>query len=72
MQLKLDELVRASNGAHNALLDYEGLGQEDLDAIRSQYEELAREARERLLQGGRDAGTPRVPKVGRRASGNKT
>jgi low affinity Fe/Cu permease len=52
MQLKLDELIRASSGAHNALLDYEELGQEDLDAIRSQYEELAREARERLLRGG--------------------
>jgi low affinity Fe/Cu permease len=72
MQLKLDELIRASQGAHNALLDYEELGQEELDAIRSQYEELAREARTSLQRGGRDTGTPRLPKAGQRATGSKT
>jgi low affinity Fe/Cu permease len=34
MQLKLDELIRGSAGAHNALPDLEELAQDDLDRIR--------------------------------------
>jgi low affinity Fe/Cu permease len=45
IQLKLDELIRSTRGAHNALLDLEELGESDLDRIRSRYEELARRAR---------------------------
>ena len=51
MQLKLDELIRTMQGAHNALLDLEELSSEDLDRIRKPYEALAREARE-ALRGG--------------------
>jgi low affinity Fe/Cu permease len=47
MQLKLDELIRASKGAHNALMDLEELDEEKLDEIRDRYEALARKARER-------------------------
>src|SRR5436309_15535214 len=46
MQLKLDELIRAVQGAHNALLDLEELTQGDLDRMRARYETLARHARE--------------------------
>ncbi len=60
MQLKLDELIRAVQGAHNALLDLEELTQEDLDQIRTRYEALARHAREDLRQGLLDTGTPEV------------
>ena len=60
MQLKLDELIRASGGAHNALLDLEELAQADLDRIRGRYEELAREARQELRQGLPDTGSPNV------------
>ncbi len=60
MQLKLDELIRAVQGAHNALLDLEELTQEDLDQIRARYEALARHAREDLRQGLLDTGTPEV------------
>lgn len=42
MQLKLDELIRAVQGAHNALLDLEELTQADLDRLRRRYEALAR------------------------------
>src|SRR5688572_19139512 len=45
LQLKLDELIRSTKGAHNALLDLEELGEGDLDRIRGHYEELARRAR---------------------------
>ena len=45
MQLKLDELIRAMDGAHNGLLDLEELSSEDLARIRAGFEALAREAR---------------------------
>ena len=61
MQLKLDELIRAITGAHNGLLDLEELSDEELDKIKSRYEELAREAREELRRGLKDTGTIEVP-----------
>jgi low affinity Fe/Cu permease len=60
MQIKLDELIRTTKHAHNALLDLEELSEEELDAFRSCYTEIAREARRRGLIGRRDEGTPRV------------
>jgi low affinity Fe/Cu permease len=60
VQLKLDELIRAVRGAHNALLDLEELEENDLDHLRAVYEELARQAREDLRQGLLDTGTPDV------------
>ena len=60
MQLKLDELIRATQGAHNALLDLEELSVGELDQIRARYEELARRAREDLRHGRRDTGRPDV------------
>ena len=60
MQLKLDELIRAVEGAHNALLDLEELSEVELDRIRSHYEALAQRAREQ--RGGiLDVGTPELP-----------
>jgi len=58
MQVKLDELIRATQGAHNVLLDLEQLEESQLDKFRARYEKLAREAREELLQGKSDTGTP--------------
>lgn len=60
MQLKLDELIRTLEGAHNALLDLEELTERDLDILRARYEELARLARENLRKGHRDTGRPQV------------
>jgi low affinity Fe/Cu permease len=48
IHLKLDELIRANRGAHNALLDMEELEEEDLDHLREDYQELANAAREAL------------------------
>ena len=45
MQCKLDELIRAIEGAKNELLDLEELEEDELDTIRSNYEDLARRAR---------------------------
>lgn len=58
IQIKLDELIRATKGAHNALLDLEELEEERLDAFRSKYEDLAKNARENLRTGKVDTGTP--------------
>src|SRR6188508_2729633 len=48
LQVKLDELIRANKGAHNALLDLEELEEEELDTIRDDYEKLAEKARETI------------------------
>ena len=61
MHLKLDELIRATERAHNALLDLEELSQEELDEILSRYEQLAEHARQQLRTGHRDTGSPAVP-----------
>jgi low affinity Fe/Cu permease len=58
VQLKLDELIRTHQGAHNALLDLEELGEEDLARLRGLYEGLAQQARVDLQQGLLDTGTP--------------
>ena len=46
VQLKLDELIRATKEAHNTLLDIEELSEEELDRIKARFERLARKARE--------------------------
>lgn len=60
IQVKLDELIRVIEGAHNALMDLEELEEEDLNRIRKNYQELARQAREALRQGLYDTDVPEV------------
>jgi low affinity Fe/Cu permease len=60
MQIKLDELIRATQGAHIALLDLEELEEEQLDRYRRSYEKLARHARERLRSGRLDTDSPDI------------
>lgn len=55
IQIKLDELIRATRGAHNALLNLEELDEETLDAFRRRYEALAAAARS---SADGDTGTP--------------
>ena len=57
IQLKLDELIRATQGAHNALLDLEELEQDGLDAFKVKYQALAAAARAELSQGNLDTDT---------------
>ena len=56
VQVKLDELIRAVEGAHDALLDLEDLEDKELESIRARYGELAKKAREQLKQGKSDTG----------------
>ncbi|MBJ6985631.1 low affinity iron permease family protein [Luteimonas sp. MC1750] len=58
MQIKLDELIRATRGAHNALLDLEDIEEQSLDAFRARYRALAAAARAELDLGNEDTGTP--------------
>ncbi|WP_025598579.1 low affinity iron permease family protein [Burkholderia sp. WSM2230] len=60
MQIKLDELIRALEGAHNALLDLEELEEKDLTRFRKHYENLAKDARTALREGGSDTDSPFV------------
>jgi low affinity Fe/Cu permease len=60
LQIKLDELIRVTEGAHNALLDLEELEDREFDAIRATYLQLARHAREVMKEGGRDTDRPEV------------
>ena len=48
LHIKLDELIRATKGAHNALLDLEELEEKELDRIRDDYQKLADRARSTL------------------------
>ena len=60
IQIKLDELIRATKGAHNALLDLEELEEEALDQFRARYEALALKARSEVGGSKSDVGTPEV------------
>jgi len=60
LQLKLDELVRVTKGAHLALLDLEELTEKELESVRNNYEKLAKEARANLKKGKADTGSPDV------------
>ena len=62
LQVKLDEIIRAMDGAHNALLDLEELEEHELDGIRLRYSKLAKKAREELRQGISDTDSPDMDK----------
>jgi low affinity Fe/Cu permease len=60
IQLKLDELIRATNGAHTAVIDVEELTDGDIQALKQQYLAIARAGRQRLRNGAKDTGTPGI------------
>ena len=60
LQIKLDELIRATQGAHNALLDLEEMTDRQLDQFRDRYEALAQAARQRLGSDEITLGTPAI------------
>jgi low affinity Fe/Cu permease len=51
IQAKLDELIRATEGAHNALLDLEELDAKQIEHIRKNYRDLASAARQEIEMG---------------------
>ena len=60
MQIKLDELIRAVEGAHNGLLDLEELSESELQEFRKRYLEMARVARDEIRRGSEDTGSPGI------------
>jgi low affinity Fe/Cu permease len=60
IQIKLDELIRVTEGAHTALLDLEELEEGDLNRVHKEYEDLAKRAREDLRRGKTDVHVPEV------------
>lgn len=60
MQLKLDELIRAVDGAHTVLLDLEELEEKELQRIHAKYQSLAAAARQALREGRPDTSRPEV------------
>jgi len=60
IQIKLDELIRATKGAHTVLLDLEELDDKHLATIKACYEEIAKKSRAALKRGKDDTGTPFV------------
>ena len=65
IQLKLDELIRATQGAHNALLDLEEIEDGQFERYRRSYEKLAAAAREKLEKGELDTDSPEIKDLGR-------
>ncbi|MCX6131490.1 MAG: low affinity iron permease family protein [Proteobacteria bacterium] len=60
MHLKMDELIRAIEGAHTAMMDLEELTDHELYEIKKRYCTLAEIGREQLRQGIKDTGTPAI------------
>jgi len=58
IQIKLDELIRCLDGAHNALLDLEEMEEEVLLKMHASYLHLAERARSALERGTPDTGIP--------------
>lgn len=58
VQIKLDELLRSREGAHNILLDLEKLDDEELDQHFARYRKLAEEARAKRKRGEEDVDAP--------------
>jgi low affinity Fe/Cu permease len=53
IQIKLDELIRVTEGAHNALLDLEELEDREFDQVRATYRALAKSVRAGLVKSPR-------------------
>jgi low affinity Fe/Cu permease len=65
IQIKLDELIRATQGAHNALLNLEQLEDDELERYLHSYSQLAAVAREKLRAGKLDTDSPELKAFGK-------
>jgi low affinity Fe/Cu permease len=71
MHVKLDEIIRALDGAHNALLNLEDLGDKELDQIRSRYIRLAEKAQAAIERGELDTAGGEIDEPGEAAEAAK-
>ena len=60
VHLKLDELIRATRGAHTVFMELEMLEEHELEAIRKKYAVIAAAARRRLRAGQTDTNIPEI------------
>jgi len=60
MQIKLDELIRATKNAHTVVLDIEELSENELDELKNCYAKLAQEALQKMRAGKSDLGAPDI------------
>jgi low affinity Fe/Cu permease len=60
VQIKLDELLRITPGAHNVLINLEELEERELERIKAVYAHLAAEARKGVSNGRSDSGVPAI------------
>lgn len=60
LQIKLDELIRATEGAHTALLDLEELSDDELCEIVKRYEKIAAESRRMMKNENDDTHVPHI------------
>ena len=51
VQLKLDELIRATRGAQNTLLDLEEMDEEELRRVHDRFDKIAKRAHDKLEAG---------------------
>jgi low affinity Fe/Cu permease len=61
MHIKIDELIRVTQKARNVLLDLEEVDDKTLDALRKDYEQLARKAKSRTKTFVRAEAVPNKP-----------
>jgi low affinity Fe/Cu permease len=69
MHIKLDEIIRATEGMHNSLLDLEDMDEEQLAEQHRRYVALANQAREVLQRGGQDTDCPPLENLAGREAG---
>ena len=62
LHLKLDEIIRSSENAHNELLKVEQLDDKDLEELHKRYENLALDVKSHIKKGHSDLGTPDIKK----------
>ena len=60
VQIKLDEIIRALQGAHNTLLDTEELTEREIEGSKRRYVQLAEDARAERPHEDGDTGAPEV------------
>lgn len=64
IQLKLDEMIRATRGAHNELVDVEALSDKEIETLHKRYEKLRDNAERRRREGRSDVDTPETHQPG--------
>ena len=60
LHLKLDELIRATAGAHTSLLGLHDLNEEQLKELSEKYRKIAVDAKNAIREGGDDTGIAEV------------